>query len=186
MIGKNMYYFDMGVLVFKEDMTMSANRDLSVMRLTKQNSFTRYHGHDFYEFFFLSDGSLTENRNGRRYVLKTGDSLLIRPGDFHGYPEWRKEEFVFYNLTIRKSLWKELERLSPTLPFSGLTRAEQPRFLNLQGDDFEFCRYTLDWLIRLENESSRRQGCLNFLSRMVLQFWGGISPFRQRGSSSLV
>lgn len=165
--------------VISEDMTMSSYRDVSIMRLTKQNSFTRYHGHDYYEFFFMSQGSLTENRNGRHFLLQPGDSLLIRPGDFHGYPEWRKEEYVFYNMTVRKSLWSELESLNPSLPWQSLKGSKEPRYLNMKGPDSEFCHYTLDWLIRLDNESYRRLGCLNFLSRMALQFWGDPYALKQ-------
>ena len=157
--------------IMHEDDAVIPDRDLFLVRHTKHDIFSRYHYHDYFEFFIMIDGSLTEMRNSGQEVLVKGDCLLIRPGDSHGYPEWRREKFTFYNMAFRKSLWTELTQLYPALPWKQLTDAELPIMSSMNDKDFDFCLYSLDWILRMEEREHIHLAGLNFLSRMAIQFW---------------
>lgn len=54
---------------------------------TKGESCTSYpHCHDDYELRYLTAGSGVQIINGNRYELKTGDLLVLHPGEYHNQP----------------------------------------------------------------------------------------------------
>ena len=153
------------------DETIGQGNDVSLMRLTRQNVFTSYHRHEYFEFFFLAEGRLTECRNGKKFQLRSGDTLLIRPGDCHGYPEWKSENFVFYNMCIRPSYWYSLSYKNPVLPWKEIQNANSPLDLRLRSDDFKYILYTMKWLMNLSDSDTMSLACGNLITRMALQFW---------------
>lgn len=158
-------------MMYEEDAILIPERDLYLMKNTKQTIFSRFHTHDYYEFFVLSDGSITESRETSRTILTKGDTIFIRPGDSHGYPEWRKEKYIFYNLAFKKSLWNELTLTYPSLPWSSLLSAKLPIAYSMNDYDLEFCIYSLEWIFRLQSPEQIRIAGINFLSRIAQQFW---------------
>lgn len=53
------------------------------------------HVHDHFEFYFFLDGNVQYVVGARRYELKPGDILIIRPGEVH-FPEvrWQKDAYT--------------------------------------------------------------------------------------------
>ena len=43
------------------------------------------HSHDFYEFFYITSGTITHKLNNRSMVLSEGDFLFIKPTDLHEF-----------------------------------------------------------------------------------------------------
>lgn len=53
--------------------------------ITNDDSDRYYHDHNFFEIFYILDGSITHHLNGKKEVLQTGDAFLLRPTDQHGF-----------------------------------------------------------------------------------------------------
>ena len=44
-----------------------------------------FHDHDFFEIFYLIEGSITHNFNGVETVLSAGEILFLNPEDAHSF-----------------------------------------------------------------------------------------------------
>ncbi len=53
--------------------------------ITDDDSDRYYHDHNFFEIFYILDGSITHHLNGKKEVLQTGDAFLLRPSDRHAF-----------------------------------------------------------------------------------------------------
>ncbi len=53
--------------------------------ITDNDSDHYYHDHNFFEIFYILDGSVTHHLNGKKEMLQTGDAFLLRPSDKHSF-----------------------------------------------------------------------------------------------------
>lgn len=157
-------------VMFENDAILP-NWDLYLIKHTKQTIFSRFHCHDYFELFILIDGELTESRINSTRKLTKGDMVLIHPGESHGYPEWRKEKFTFFNMAFRKSLWTELTYMYPNLPWQQLVSSDKPVTFSMNSIDLHFCIYSLSWILPMNKKDQIHNAGLNFLGRIALQFW---------------
>lgn len=44
-----------------------------------------FHSHDFYECFFINEGSIFHEIDGKKYLLETGDAVIVAPACPHGF-----------------------------------------------------------------------------------------------------
>ena len=49
------------------------------------NESFKYHNHEFFEFFFVSEGKFSHNLNGEERVVSKGDIVLMNPGYKHSF-----------------------------------------------------------------------------------------------------
>ena len=75
---------------------------------------TFIHTHSFYEFFYVTEGSIVHIQNGQKSVLQTGDMFLLRPNDIHSFE--RIGECTHRDIIFSKDLFERAARfISPTL-----------------------------------------------------------------------
>lgn len=67
------------------------------------------HNHDFYEYFFITSGTIGHIIDGKKEVLNQGSLVFIRPHDCHGFYQVSGEDFEVINVTIAVSELKRLE-----------------------------------------------------------------------------
>ena len=65
--------------------------------------YTPPHTHDFYEMFYLLEGSLTHTINGETEALTAGDLVMVRPQDCHSLAGKR---FHMINVAFRADSWR--------------------------------------------------------------------------------
>ena len=53
--------------------------------ITDDDSDRYYHDHNFFEIFYVLEGSIIHHLNGKKEVLQTGDAFLLRPSDSHAF-----------------------------------------------------------------------------------------------------
>lgn len=61
----------------------------------------RVHTHNFAELFWMESGDCKHMINGKERTLRSGDLILIRPGDRHGLTAVDEEGFTLVNLAFR-------------------------------------------------------------------------------------
>ncbi|NHF59552.1 helix-turn-helix domain-containing protein [Flavobacteriaceae bacterium TP-CH-4] len=60
-----------------------------------------YHYHDYFEVFWVANGTGTHLLNGKQYTLKEGTLVFMRPHDCHTFDfESPKEQLILYNLAF--------------------------------------------------------------------------------------
>ena len=62
------------------------------------------HTHEYYEFFFIKNGSAMHTVNGSLQILPPNSISLIRPSDCHRYKKLGTEPFSLYNAMITKEI----------------------------------------------------------------------------------
>lgn len=102
---------------------MASKKELAVMRyddfevrcdITIENLGTSPHFHDYYEIMLIASGSMLFMVEGIQYTIRTGDVVLIHPGNFHHFkssePEckryflWMSPVFLQYLLERRREI----------------------------------------------------------------------------------
>lgn len=73
--------------------------------------FPRYHSHDYYEFFLITEGPVIHCCNKKEKELKKGTLVLIRPEDSHNYRTCRGSDFSFYNIALSRETASKLFEL---------------------------------------------------------------------------
>lgn len=69
---------------------------------------TLYHGHTFYELFYVISGSITHIINGKTEKLTTGDLVILRPGDCHMFTNEHSEDFLHTDILIKLPLFDKV------------------------------------------------------------------------------
>ena len=69
---------------------------------------TLYHGHTFYELFYVISGSITHIINGKTEKLTTGDLVILRPGDCHMFTNEHSEDFLHTDILIKLPLFNKV------------------------------------------------------------------------------
>jgi len=72
------------------------------------------HGHDFYELFWVQNGTVRHHLPDRIDTLREGDVVFLRPGDTHGL-QGRGEHALVVSLCLHPTLVKGLGKRHPTL-----------------------------------------------------------------------
>lgn len=94
---------------------------------------TKYHCHDFIEFFFVIDGTATHYLNGKKSLIKRGDAFLLMPDDSHSFEEG-DSSFLHRDIMIKIDFFKSLcEQYSPNL-FDDLKNKKYPLSISLERD----------------------------------------------------
>ena len=88
------------------------------------------HTHDYFEFYFFLQGSLSMHIGNNIYPLKTGDVILIPPDVPHYLinhnPEIPYRRFVFW---ISKEYYEQLHMLSPDYMYVALQALEHQEYI---------------------------------------------------------
>ena len=88
-------------------------KPISTQLIKFQN--TKYHCHDFIEFFYVVDGKATHYLNEKRFTIKRGDAFLLLPDDSHSFEDGN-ELFLHRDIMIKTDFFKSIcDQYSPTL-----------------------------------------------------------------------
>lgn len=66
-----------------------------------------YHKHDFYEIFYILNGNIIHNLNGKKETLSTGDIRLLTPNDSHGFIREKNNHCQHRDIVISKEQFKK-------------------------------------------------------------------------------
>ena len=69
---------------------------------------TLYHGHSFYEVFYILSGNITHVVNGKTEKLSTGDIVFLRPGDCHMFTNDHSDDFLHTDILIKTPLFNRV------------------------------------------------------------------------------
>ena len=91
----------MKIEYYKDQEWLFSGEDGICTKLFFSNMDSRFHRHNYYEFFLVCSGTATHYINFREKPLGTGTLALIRPDDAHGFRNISKN-FSFYNLLVSR------------------------------------------------------------------------------------
>lgn len=125
------------ILLFADRMTQGPLFNLTSVEWTR-NILPPYHGHDFPEVFWITDGRCEHRINNQSQVLEPGTLVLMRPRDFHGLLPVRGKRFSFTNIAIEPGCWASLLQRYPD-PLDRLydTQAPLPWVSRLAGRELD-------------------------------------------------
>lgn len=62
------------------------------------------HGHDFPELFWVEDGTLIHQINGREEILRKNDLVMLRAQDYHSYRSLNGQHSSFMNVALNPEI----------------------------------------------------------------------------------
>ena len=92
---------------------------------------TIYHGHSFYEFFYIVSGEINHVINNRSEKLKSGDLCLIRPGDYHMFTEEHSDDFLHTDILVKPELFESIVSFLGKDLIKDILSAEEPIKIHL-------------------------------------------------------
>ena len=137
------------------------------------------HTHDFYEIVLVITGSMLHEINGREYENKTGDYVILRPGDSHRIVSQSPGTNVIC-LSVEKGgfeLFAEIYDVSELCDFSP---EREVKIFNI-GDDFNVCTAASE---KGSGESGEIQ-CKKLLSVMLANYGEQKNKAPGRGNGQL-
>jgi len=79
------------------------------------SEFPEAHDHDYWEILIICEGSYSHLLNGKKYIIKRGDGLFIRPNDNHSL-KGIGNKFAHVNITVTTNAMKQAcDNLSPNM-----------------------------------------------------------------------
>lgn len=87
---------------YSENTWLFSGDDGICTKIPLSNMDSRYHKHNYYEFFLICSGSAAHYINYKQKTVPTGTLALIRPDDVHCFNKGTKN-FSFYNLLVSKA-----------------------------------------------------------------------------------
>ena len=85
-----------------------------------------YHSHDFFEIFYVLEGTIIHNYNGTKEVLQAGDMRLLRATDKHGFSRKEGVPCAHRDIIITEELFKKsCNFIEPTL-FDKINKHHDP------------------------------------------------------------
>ena len=94
------------VQLLKNDWIISPSVQV-VSKITNDQSDHYYHSHDFFEIFYVLDGSITHCYNGIKERLSVGDMRLLRPTDKHNFIRKKGHSCAHRDIIISEQLFKK-------------------------------------------------------------------------------
>ena len=75
-----------------------------------------FHQHNFYEIFYIMEGSIIHNANGKKETLDSGDIVLLRKSDKHCFERFENQACSHRDIIITESQFeKTCKYLSPNI-----------------------------------------------------------------------
>ena len=107
----------------------------------------KLHHHDFFEIYYLLDGSMDYIVEGNRFTLMPGDILLISPLDLHRPDPRERQNFERIVLWISMPYLSLLAQRVPNMMSTLLTKTARGRQLTLGTEERTFAQMLLFCLI---------------------------------------
>ena len=83
--------------------------------LNNDTTLTEAHSHNYYEYFFITGGSVTHEINGISYKMNAGDMAFIRPRDCHRYLLNKETGCSMINISFRTAYFEEIKTFESRL-----------------------------------------------------------------------
>lgn len=100
--------------------------------LTNDTTLTEAHSHNYYEYFFITGGSITHEVNGISYVMNAGDLSFIRPRDCHRYLLNKETGCSMINISFRSVYFEEINAyFENNSVLQKMTESEYPPIITL-------------------------------------------------------
>ena len=130
----------------------------------------KLHHHDFFEIYYLLDGSMDYIVEGNRFTLMPGDILLISPLDLHRPDPRERQNFERIVLWISMPYLSLLAQRVPNMMSTLLTKTARGRQLTLGTEERTFAQMLLFCLIleRADKPFASRETCQAMLTVFLI------------------
>lgn len=126
-----MYAFGMSIRLTVEDSFFNHRNHKPISTQLIKFTNTKYHCHEFIEFFYVIDGKATHCLNGVKSVIKQGDAFLLLTDDSHSFEDGDKS-FLHRDIMLKIDFFKSIcDKYSPTL-FEEIMNRKYPLFCSIE------------------------------------------------------
>ena len=94
--------------------------------ITEDDSDHSYHDHNFYEIFYVLDGTIVHNINGKKEILHVGDARLLRPKDKHSFIRESGTRCAHRDIIISETLFQKTCDFINASAFEEINRQRDP------------------------------------------------------------
>lgn len=101
------------------------------------------HTHEFFEFFFVTNGCARHLVNKAVQVIERGSLVLIRPEDEHCYDYYDAQDFAFYNMGFTIETFRSISAAYKKYPDEMLSLSI-PRHVKLKEGELHFLQELMD------------------------------------------
>lgn len=95
----------MQILLFDDWMTSTQEQLVTEIHSTNEDEL--YHQHNFYEIFYIIEGSITHIYNGLSEKLNIGDMVLLRKSDAHSFKRKDNEDCAHRDIIISEEQFRK-------------------------------------------------------------------------------
>jgi AraC family cel operon transcriptional repressor len=134
---------------------------------------TQLHYHDFFELFFIAEGTIQHHINGEQFHLEKGSLVFVRPPDQHRFSEAHGSSFKMFNLAFNEHTMKGiLAFLDDVFPHD-LIEAKMPSLFVLSDDENKRISRLLErTFIRLGDNQSKLIATIRlFLADVFIRYY---------------
>ena len=85
-----------------------------------------YHDHNFYEIFYVLEGNIVHNINGKKETLGVGDARLLRPKDKHGFTREAGARCAHRDIIISEQLFQKTCNFINPVAFEEIKKPQDP------------------------------------------------------------
>ena len=126
-----MRYFDI-MDIIKWEIINAGSNDTRIIKHRLDRSYgIKAHGHDFPEFFWVVAGEGKHLINGESILIRTGDLVFMRSGDWHGLNTDSTESFELINIAFPREVIKILQKRYNDIDEIWNSAPEMPKMYSL-------------------------------------------------------
>lgn len=126
------------------------------------------HTHEYYEFFFIKDGSALHSINGNLQILPSNSISMIRPSDYHCYKKTGNDPFSMYNVMItEKIIHLMISQLGDNSITQNLLHGNLPPVSQLTKEEAEVLIRNINYLMGLSPDKEEAKT----INHLILSFF---------------
>ncbi len=150
--------------------------------LDSKTVLTEMHDHNYFEYFIITNGTITHEVNGKITQLKTGDLVFIRPSDCHKYLVDNEQSCKMINISFSTRHFDNMANYFGNKEvFDNLLNAPLPLLITLPSSQISAIKKKHQLLNTIQN----KEALLAFLKTLIVDIFSYlITEYNPKSDSS--
>jgi AraC-like DNA-binding protein/mannose-6-phosphate isomerase-like protein (cupin superfamily) len=159
----------MGVLELRYDKVTKSTPYHAAYQVFKRGILDGYllHTHDYWEIFYVLDGTGYHRFEDENHQLLQGDLWLVRPKDVHGFELIPNRELHLINIAFPDKTWQSFIQLTALEPILSVWRLGDPPHVHLLQHRQDACQSIFREALRDYIENVSVMALTRFLSQVL-------------------
>ena len=142
-------------------------------KITEGDDHNVYHTHDFYEIFYVLEGSIDHDINGEKQTLHVGDMVFTNPKDVHSFFREPGNTCKHRDIIIRTDFFQSICRFIGENFLEAYESNQLPKIVNLSLEQIERYEHRITNVILTSSMhsdyrlASMRSLCVSLLNNLI-------------------